>query len=738
MVIENEVKKINDAIGNLVYDKVAMRKAYGYYHCHRDADQFKHLEENYGIGTPTSVSFTPLIKKHIDVLVGEYLGLNQDLKVSCKDEKTVSNIMREKQLKISAEVFNYLQQYLKNNIIAAIIENKEIVNDPFVEKEIASIQQDIDQSFVSEYEIAAQNILDYLRQSRNIDLKRKMAELLTDLLITGTCYYRVKPTESNSNVNIEILNPVNTFIERNPNSPYLADSKRVVIRKWMSREDILNTFRSELTTEAAKKIRDMQQTADSTSPTYLVRYVGKPAEPNLRADNLHTGILAGLEAHPGWPGDYDSIEPIKNHLIPVYEVEWIEADYKTGELTRHEGVKIGSEVYITRGESKYIVRSADCPSRCRLSVNGIFFLDKNGDPYSLVTNTMDLQDKLDLLIYCRDNLIASSGGVGDWMDVSFIPSFLGDDLTDRVKSWQAYKKNGLALINSKEEGSEGMPNTIFNGFDDTVKAQAIQGIQLAIQAVEQQASSITGVLPERLAQYEQRDAVSNVQLGVKMSGLLTKQYFETMDIIYKEANYDMLNLAKLVYPNGITGTIVLGNKYSRIFTALPEHYTLTDFDLHIEDSSKSFKDMETVKALNIELIKAGMSDPDMAVSIATANSMSELKRYVAKATAVKKEENNSVSQLQQQLQQYEQNLQQLQKQNEQLQRELGQSQNQLEQNSQARLQLEAEKVAIEREKVKNDKDYNDKLIETKQQQVQIQAAETVDTNPYNDKIKQVV
>ena len=30
-----------------------------------------------------------------------------------------------------------------------------------------------------------------------------------------------------------------------------------------------------------------------------------------------------------------------------------------------------------------------------------------------------------------------------------------------------------------------------------------------------------------------------------MSGLLTKQYFETMDIIYKEANYDMLNLAKL-------------------------------------------------------------------------------------------------------------------------------------------------------------------------------------------------
>ena len=57
--------------------------------------------------------------------------------------------------------------------------------------------------------------------------------------------------------------------------------------------------------------------------------------------------------------------------------------------------------------------------------------------------------KYDLLIYFRDNLIASSGGVGDWMDVSFIPSFLGEKLVDRVKAWQAYKKNGLALINSK-------------------------------------------------------------------------------------------------------------------------------------------------------------------------------------------------------------------------------------------------------------------------------------------------
>lgn len=91
-----------------------------------------------------------------------------------------------------------------------------------------------------------------------------------------------------------------------------------------------------------------------------------------------------------------------------------------------------------------------------------------------------------------------------------------------------------------------MMNTIFNGYDDTVKAQSIQAIDLAMQGIKYEVSMITGVLPEAMAQYEQRDAVTNVQLGVKTTMLLTKQLYKAMDTIYKEANYDMLNLAKIV------------------------------------------------------------------------------------------------------------------------------------------------------------------------------------------------
>jgi hypothetical protein len=42
------------------------------------------------------VEFIPLIKKHVDALLGEYLGTPIIPKVSCKDKGTINNIFREK------------------------------------------------------------------------------------------------------------------------------------------------------------------------------------------------------------------------------------------------------------------------------------------------------------------------------------------------------------------------------------------------------------------------------------------------------------------------------------------------------------------------------------------------------------------------------------------------------------------------------------------------------------------
>ena len=403
-------------------------------------------------------------------------------------------------------------------------------------------------------------------------------------------------------------------------------------------------------------------------------------------------------------------------------------------MVRHEGVKIGDEIYIPRGVSEYIVRSATNPKDCTLSVNGLFFSDKNGDPFSIVLNTMDLQDKYDLTIYYRDSLIASSGSLGDWLDAAHLPTFLGEEMPERAQKWLAYKKQGIAWYDSSQEGTQ-MITTAFNGYDDTVKTQAIQAFQMVLESIEQQACSITGVFQEKLGGIQQRDAVSNVKVGIRQSTLLTKQYFSAMDLIYKEVNYDLLNLAKIVFKNGITGTLINGTRLNQIFTALPKYYTMTDFDIHIQDSTETFQDKESLKATSVELIKSGQVDPTMIFNIMTAKNVGELKEYIEDAVQSKKQENDMVSQLQQQLQQMQQQAQQLQQQLQQVTQQNEKLQKELDKNSSDKMQLEQQRVEIERKKADDTKNYNDRIAAIKEREIDIEYMQLNDGNPYNDKIK---
>jgi len=59
-----------------------------------------------------------LIRKHVDALVGEYLGTPILPKISCKDVKTISAMTREKELQITSEVYRTVQKRLKNNILS--------------------------------------------------------------------------------------------------------------------------------------------------------------------------------------------------------------------------------------------------------------------------------------------------------------------------------------------------------------------------------------------------------------------------------------------------------------------------------------------------------------------------------------------------------------------------------------------------------------------------------------------
>lgn len=722
------IEKIDRAISELVYDKTQIIKAYNYYHGKRDPEQFRHLEENYGIGTATSIEFIPLVRKHIDVLVGEYLSIPLLPKISCKDSNTLSNINRDKQLKLNSEIVSKLKEYLRNSIYS-FIQGKQNITDIQIEKELQNIRESINENFISEYELAGQNIIDYTCQSRSSDLLNKRKILLLDLLIAGIAYYRVSPSSNNTNIQLKVLNPLNTFIDRNPESPYLNNSPRAVVREYMTKNQILSVFGNDLNTEDLDSLDKLEDLGfDDSTTTYIRSY---DSYYSGTSGTQTSGILGGFEITPLIP--YDSNTSKYFRTYPVYFVEWLQADKdSTGKYitNRYEGVRIGSNIYLPTGKSENVIRSMDDTATCSLSVNGLFVSDRNGDPISLVLSTANLQDKYDILHFYRDNIISESGTVGDWVDVAHLPAFLGKDVPEKLIKWKAYSKSGLKVYDSSQEGP--VINTAFNGFDDTIKVQTIQAIDLAIQRTEETCSGITGVFRERLGGIEQKDAVTNVEVGIRNSSYITKQYYQLMDLLTREMLLDILNISKIVYKNGITGTLILGERLNKIFTALPEHYTITDFDIHINDSSEIIKEQETIRQLTYKFADNNQIEPDIVLDIITAKSLTGMKIDVKKSLNKKKEESGQLQQLSSQLEQVTNQLKEVTANSEKLQQKL----NQL---NEEKLQIERDKLKSENElewfKAKSSDSFNSAKLELDQKRVELEGLQLIDINKKNDEIK---
>lgn len=732
-----EVEKHNDdwmieqtdkAINELVYEKVDLIKAYNYYAGVRDKKQFQHLETNYGIGSPTSVQFTPLVRPHIDVLVGEFLTLPQKPKTSCKDQTTISNIQREKQLEVAKRQMEIVKQKMQHSIYSMLRgDGKHKINDIQFEQELHNVEDYVDQNFVSSYEQASQNIITWILQSRDIDMQTKLQWLITDYYVAGQQYYRVEPTIGGNQISLQVLNPINSFPDMNVNSPYVNDAYRFVYREYLSKTELMMKYGKDM---SKSDIDSLESNKFDYANNRMMLVYNNQRICTVDVDDSSQDFLSGY----GYTPMYNSSPSQRIDLYCVYDVEWIDYEFNENKERiehRYHSVRIGQDIYILYPKDQNVTRSVSSPNECKLSVNGLQNLNRTGKPLSLVLDTMDLQDKYDICNFYKDCVVSNSGINGDWIDVSMLPSFLGTEPQEKLAKWLAYKKNGIALIDTTQEGVQPM-NTIFNGYDDTLKYQTMQAIDLVIQDIQNKLTNITGVTPQRLGNIAQRDAVANVEAGMQQSFIITKKYFSAMDQILRDVLLDCLNLAKTVYKDGICGTLILGDCQKQIFTAIPESFTVTDFDIHILNSQEAIKEKEQIKQIGMELVKGGQVDPRTLLDIVTSENISQMKFQMNKSMKEQEEKANQVNQLSQQLQQAQQQLKEMEQQ-------LKQATAKAQKFDQMQYQLEEKKIMLDSQMRKQELEFKqnveDKKLEIEKQKAQIEYAQLYDNNPNNDKVK---
>lgn len=714
-------------ISDLVQEKEELVKAYNYFNGVRDHYQYENLEKNYGVGNPTSVGFTPLTRKHIEAIVGEYLTMKPKPRISCKDHNTLSNIFRDKQLEISKKVYDYISKYLESALYKAIMgqpQNKDTKQaDEEIDKELSQIKESVNRNFISNYEIAAQNICEYVLQNRDLDFKNKLEQLLLDLLIAGQAYYKVVPTKSQKNFKIELCDPLNTWVDKDPKSRYMKNAYKSVVRKWMSIEEIEIKFGDYLSDKDLKTLREWKNFYEDDDASNFALITGVAS----RCGRLDDGIWAGTGVHP-----YDDTPDDMSDLIPVYEVEWIDSKKEKDKWIGYcyHVIRIAEDIYVLDYDDIMMPRNPDEPNQARLSINGIWYTNGHGGPYSLMLATADLQDKYDLNLYKKDNAVALAGTRGAIVDTSQLPTNIGDDPEERLIKFQAYRKVGLSLIDSAQEGIP-LNNTYYNGFDDTLQPGEIQAYQLSIQIIEDTVSSITGVFRERLGGIEQRDAVANVEVGMQQSYIITKRYYQAMDTLVKEILSDCIDMAKVVYKDGMTGQLILGDM-KEIFTILPEYYTFTSYDVQLADSAEIIKEQELIKQLSMQLASQGQVDPEILLIVSTSKSLTEMKELTLKSIREKKIENN-------QLQQLTQQLEQAQEQQKQLQKQLEQSTKKIAALNERKLNIEQQNNQMDQElgyyKIKEDSKIRNRELDLIQERNKLEAAQLLDKNPNNDAVK---
>ena len=428
-------KSVDYYISTLVREKRHIKKARNLYDGKRDKEEFRYLEETFGIETPIAVKMTPIIKTRIDVLLGLLLEEVFTYRVSVNDENTITQIEDKKKNERAKRILEaYNRQMTKN--VERVQKGEEPRQDIVTERFNKRLEKFITEDFISEFEIAAQSLIKFFEQDSTIDLKQKVKQFFLDVLITGEGYYRTYVDNIGEDPKIEVCKAENIFFSKRTDHQFLSSGHQpnvnaIVHRTYMKRSEILTRFGHLMNEAALKEVfgnysgDGARRITDPRTLDYIYRndefYDSGTVHDQHNNSNLDTLPIYHVEwlANNWVEIDTDDAEYVRSmqlvddNTVPKHYKETYGEDAGSGKvkkrrcrLDRYEGWRIGENVYVSMGKSKHIPRSIGQPWSTVLSYNGLNYNDRNGKPYSITLSLKDIQDSYDIIKFFRDNLIA--------------------------------------------------------------------------------------------------------------------------------------------------------------------------------------------------------------------------------------------------------------------------------------------------------------------------------------------
>ena len=236
----------------------------------------------------------------------------------------------------------------------------------------------------------------------------------------------------------------------------------------------------------------------------------------------------------------------KNNEKDIYRVDQVDPYIETkGEKMRtyymndiYEGVVINNELYICLGRKKYVLRDPDKYSDVKLPVYGRTHASINDQPYSIIKDTINLQDMYDLVNYYRDLMFALAGPKTILYDRSFKPTNMKDE------EWEYQKKLGTLYIQTYDKVTGQRNPSTFNQWSmmDMTLSPSVQYYDLILQSIKETMGEVVGVPRQAKGQVVASDQVGTFEMSLKQTSLVNEIRFDKHDEVEARAFEAAINL----------------------------------------------------------------------------------------------------------------------------------------------------------------------------------------------------
>lgn len=203
--------------------------------------------------TPYEIRFYPLVPSILNVLTGEFAKRNNTVMVKAIDEYAINEMLDKKKEMIS----DYLIQQTKQKIALKLtqlgvpLDGEEAQGEFKNAMNLPEIQQFFNKSYRS---IAEQWATHELAEAEE---RFKIYELeaysFRDKLIASEQYWHVRLLEDDYEV--EIWNPMNTFVHRSPSIPYVSGGSYVGRIHLLTIADVVDRFGHKMKEEQIKSLQ---------------------------------------------------------------------------------------------------------------------------------------------------------------------------------------------------------------------------------------------------------------------------------------------------------------------------------------------------------------------------------------------------------------------------------------------------------------------------------------------------